>query len=307
MEKKNILAIIFVLVGVLIIIGILLYNGYIIPTKLEAEKYEIRGVDVSEYQGEIDWKTLSSQDIDFAFIKATEGSSYKDPYFTKNYEQLNETNLLVGAYHFFSFDSSGEEQAKNYIETVGTVEEDKIILPIVDFEFYGDKEKNLPNKEDAQKELQELLNKMEKKYKIKPLIYATKKAYDIYIKDNFTDYDIWIRNILTEPSLEENRKWTFWQYTGRARLNGYDGKEKFIDLNVFNGSKEDFENYIESIKQEKKNKIIEEEQEKIKIEESKITSVYDVLVTNINGNVLTVETEERREFRTYYTSRFQSF
>lgn len=307
MKKKNILTIIFVLVGILIITGILIYNGYIIPTKLEAEKYEIRGVDVSEYQGEIDWKTLSSQDIDFAFIKATEGSSYKDPYFTKNYEQLNETNLLVGAYHFFSFDSSGEEQAKNYIETVGTVEEDKIILPIVDFEFYGDKEKNLPNKEDAQKELQELLNKMEKEYKIKPLIYATKKAYDIYIKDNFTDYDIWIRNILTEPSLEENRKWTFWQYTGRARLKGYNGKERFIDLNVFNGSKEDFENYIESIKQEKKNKLIEEEQEKIKIEESKITSVYDVLVTNINGNVLTVETEERREFRTYYTSRFQSF
>ena len=307
MKKKNILAIIFVLVGILIIIGILIYDGYIIPTKLEAEKYEIRGVDVSEYQGEIDWKTLSSQDIDFAFIKATEGSSYKDPYFTKNYEQLNETNLLVGAYHFFSFDSSGEEQAKNYIETVGTVEEDKIILPIVDFEFYGDKEKNLPNKEDAQKELQELLNKMEKEYKIKPLIYATKKAYDIYIKDNFTDYDIWIRNILTEPSLEENRKWTFWQYTGRARLKGYNGKERFIDLNVFNGSKEDFENYIESIKQKKKNRLIEEEQEKIKIEESKITSAYDVLVTNINGNVLTVETEERREFRTYYTSRFQSF
>ena len=300
MEKKNILAIIFVLVGVLIIIGILLYNGYIIPTKLEAEKYEIRGVDVSEYQGEIDWKTLSSQDIDFAFIKATERSSYKDPYFTKNYEQLNETNLLVGAYHFFSFDSSGEEQAKNYIETVGTVEEDKIILPIVDFEFYGDKEKNLPNKEDAQKELQELLNKMEKEYKIKPLIYATKKAYDIYIKDNFTDYDIWIRNILTEPSLEENRKWTFWQYTGRARLKGYNGKENFIDLNVFNGNKEDFGNYIESIKQKKKNKIIEEEQEKIKIEESKIKSIYGVLVTNINGNILTVETEERRKFRTYF-------
>lgn len=300
MKKKNILAIIFVLVGILIIIGILIYDGYIIPTKLEAEKYEIRGVDVSEYQGEIDWKTLSSQDIDFAFIKATEGSSYKDPYFTKNYEQLNETNLLVGAYHFFSFDSSGEEQAKNYIETVGTVEEDKIILPIVDFEFYGDKEKNLPNKEDAQKELQELLNKMEKKYKIKPLIYATKKAYDIYIKDNFTDYDIWIRNILTEPSLEENRKWTFWQYTGRARLNGYDGKEKFIDLNVFNGSKEDFENYIESIKQEKKNKLIEEEQEKIKIEESRIRSIYGVLVTKIDGNILTVETEERRKSRTYF-------
>ena len=299
MKKKNILTIIFVLVGILIITGILIYNGYIIPTKLEAEKYEIRGVDVSEYQGEIDWKTLSSQDIDFAFIKATEGSSYKDPYFTKNYEQLNETNLLVGAYHFFSFDSSGEEQAKNYIETVGTVEEDKIILPIVDFEFYGDKEKNLPNKEDAQKELQELLNKMEEEYKIKPLIYATQKSYDIYLKDNFTDYDIWIRNILTEPSLEENREWTFWQYTGRARLKGYNGKEKFIDLNVFNGSKEDFENYIESIKQEKKNKLIEEEQEKINIEESKITSVYGVLVTNINGNILTVETEERRNSRTY--------
>ncbi|HHK5536175.1 TPA: hypothetical protein ACQUHH_006245 [Bacillus mobilis] len=55
--------------------------------------------------------------------------------------------------------------------------------------------------------------------------------------------DIWIRSVFTTPSLSDNRKCMFWQYTNRGRLNGYNGKEKYIDLNVFYGNEEEFENY----------------------------------------------------------------
>ena len=57
---------------------ILWYNGLIWPNTPSKKKYPVRGVDVSSYQGEIDWETLENQDIDFAFIKATEGSGYED-------------------------------------------------------------------------------------------------------------------------------------------------------------------------------------------------------------------------------------
>lgn len=61
---------------------------------------------------------LSKQDIQFAFIKATEGSSFQDPLFKQNWEQANRKNMRIGAYHFFSYDSKGSTQAANFIKTV---------------------------------------------------------------------------------------------------------------------------------------------------------------------------------------------
>lgn len=196
----------------------MIYNGYIIPTKLEAEKYEVRGVDVSEYQGEVDWDKIKEQGISFAFIKATEGSESQDEFFDVNFEKLKNTDMLLGVYHFFSFESDGNSQAQNYINVVGNVEEDdSIMLPIIDVEFYGYYEKAKPSKEWVREELQEIADKLESTYRVKPIIYTTMEFYDYYIDGNFSDYDIWIRNIITKPDLE-NRVWKFWQYTGKGRL-----------------------------------------------------------------------------------------
>ena len=101
------------------------------------------GGDVSSYQGEIDWETLSSQNISFAFIKATEGSSLLDQYFLSHYEQAHKAGLRVGAYHFFSYDSPGETQADHFIASVERQE--GMLPPVIDLEFYGDKEKNPPS------------------------------------------------------------------------------------------------------------------------------------------------------------------
>jgi lysozyme len=51
----------------------------------------------------------------------------------------------------------------------------------------------------------------------------------MYLWDAFSDYRIWTRNVVTETNLEH---WDIWQYTDRMRLDGYDGKETFIDMNV---------------------------------------------------------------------------
>ena len=267
-KNKKILITILIIILILFVIFFLLVNGYIIPTKIEAEKFEVKGVDVSEYQGEVDWEKIKEQNIDFAFIKATEGSKGKDSFFDKNYEKLKNMDMLLGLYHFFSFESSGEEQADNYIKVVGKIENDgNIMLPIIDIEYYSYYKKAKPDKEWVIEELQKMLEKLEKTYRVKPIIYTTMEFYQEYIEGKFLEYDIWIRNILTKPSLE-NREWKFWQYTGRGRLEGYNGEEKFIDLNVFNGSKQDFENYIKSKKEEKKNNFNREEQEKIEKEEN---------------------------------------
>lgn len=291
-KNKKILITVLIITLILFVIFLLMVNGYIIPTKIEAEKFEVKGVDVSEYQGEVDWDKIKEQNIDFAFIKATEGSKGKDDSFDKNYEKLKNMDILLGLYHFFSFESLGEEQADNYIKVVGNIENDEnLMLPIIDIEYYSYYKKAKPHKEWVTKELQKMLEKLEKTYRVKPIIYTTMEFYKEYIESEFLEYDIWIRNILTKPKLE-NRDWKFWQYTGRGRLEGYNGEEKYIDLNVFNGSKEDFVNYVKSKKEEKKNNFNREEQEKIEKEENTIKSVYSTDVINIEENTYEVKTSD---------------
>lgn len=290
-KYKNIITAILIIVLIAFIMYLMIINGYIIPTKLEAEKYEVKGVDVSEYQGEIDWDKIKSQGIDFAFIKATEGSTSKDNYFDTNFSKLKQMeDMLVGCYHFFSFETKGEEQAQNYINVVGNVENDNsLIIPIVDIEYYSYYKKAKPSKEWVLEELQNLLNKMEEEYRLKPIIYTTMEFYNDYIKGNFEEYDLWIRDIVFNPSLNlENRKWEFWQYTGKGRLDGYKGEEKFIDLNVFNGSKSEFEEYVQNKKDEKKSNFEKEEQEKIEKEENTLRNLGNTFITNVEGKNVTV-------------------
>ncbi len=220
---------------------ILVWNGIVLLNNPSSKRYPVRGVDVSSYQGDIDWEVLSKQNIDFAFMKATEGSLLVDAFFEYNYTQAQKTNLRIGAYHFFSFDSSGKTQADNFIATVPIA--DNMLPPVVDFEFYGDKEQNLPDVRTTQEQLNIMLDSLEAYYNMRPIIYATEKSYDIYLSGHYDDYDIWIRNVICPPALSDNRQWTFWQYTNRAQLGGYRGSEKFIDMNVFHGTIEAFENY----------------------------------------------------------------
>ena len=144
----------------------LIWNGVILLNQPSQEQYPVRGVDVSSYQGEIDWDVLSSEGIQFAFIKATEGSGFTDPYFAVNYAQAQKTDLRIGAYHFFSYDSPGRIQAELFIQTVPKTE--GMLPPVVDLEFYGDKRENLPEVQAARRELDILLEELEAHYEKSP-------------------------------------------------------------------------------------------------------------------------------------------
>ena len=229
----------------LIVIGLLLafylwLQGIYIPNDDRAKQYPVKGVDVSSYQGEIDWLILQ-KDLQFAFMKATEGSGFIDPYFKKNWKAANETTLRVGAYHFFSFDSKGATQADNFIKAVPI--KNSSLPPVIDVEFYGDKEKNPPDPNQVKIELQTMIDELGEHYGKNVILYTTLEAYELYIQNDFEECDIWIRDVISKPSLPDQRDWTFWQYTDREQLEGYSGEEKFIDVNVFSGSESEFEQY----------------------------------------------------------------
>jgi len=133
---------IFSLAAAVLAAGTLILRGDIKINPMLAQNYEVHGVDVSHYQGTIDWATLSQQNLDFAMIKATEGSTHIDDRFVENWQAAEQTHLYLGAYHFFSFDSEGDKQAASYIETVGNL--DGKLAPVVDVEYYGNKRSNPP-------------------------------------------------------------------------------------------------------------------------------------------------------------------
>lgn len=241
-HKKKIIA--FISLLIFLILTFFTITKKIRFNLLFANKYEIRGVDVSHYQGDIDWGKMADENIDFAYIKATEGSSYVDEKFRTNWGNIAQTDLCYGAYHFFSFDSAGETQAQNYISTVGSL--DGKLIPVVDVEYYGGKEsrKNELDRKAITKQLGVLLRALEEEYHTKPIIYTTYSAYHDFIEGAFNEYDLWIRNVYYTPDIGMKGRWLYWQYTDRAKFDAYAGEESYIDMNVFAGSRTEFLNML---------------------------------------------------------------
>ena len=193
---------------------------------------DVIGADISEYQADVDMSALMEQGIDFIYIKATEGSGHVDSRFDDNWENAQECGLPAGAYHFFSFDSPGEMQADNYIQAVGSLEGK--LIPAVDVEYYGDKKENPPKREDVVRELRAFLDALEKEYHVRPLIYCSGDVYEKYILKDFREYPRWVRSIYYPVTFEAGGNWVVWQYCDTAELEGYEGGERCIDLNVLN-------------------------------------------------------------------------
>ena len=233
----TLIIIVIILVAVYLIIFLLAKQKKIFINKwFVDEKNSTIGVDVSSYQANIDMNKLKEQNIKFIYIKATEGSKTQDKKFNENWKNAKNSELLSGAYHFFSYDSEGKTQAENYITTVGTDLKGRL-LPAVDVEYYGDKEQNPPAKEDVIRELKIFLDILEKEYGVKPLIYTRADIYNNYLKGEFDKYKKWISSFYTPLSWNYKDDWYIWQYLNRGELEGYTGGEKYIDLNILNKDK----------------------------------------------------------------------
>lgn len=221
----------------------LVFTGVLWPNRVVAAALPVHGVDVSSYQGRIDWPVLSRQGVDFAIIKATEGSGDEDEQFETNWTNARANGLVVGAYHFLSFDSSAETQVENIFRTV-PVEPGTLPLT-VDVELYGDYLAHPPSRARVQSVLDPLLDAIEKHYGRPAILYATATAYDRYLKGAYRDDPLWYRSVALPPVVPDGRPWAFWQYSDRERLAGYDGDEAYIDMDAFAGSRQTLETLLQ--------------------------------------------------------------
>ena len=195
------------------------------------EGYEIHGIDISHYQGEIDWDQLREAMIEkcpvrFIVIKATEGSNNLDASFNENFYQARENGFIRGAYHFWSTKTSPEDQAKYFLKQVHL--DDGDLPPVLDV-----KKKGNISKGQFKSDVLTWLRIVEKHYKVKPIIYTYYKFKMAYLNDAiFDQYPYWIAHYYVDK-VEYKGKWKFWQHTDCGRLLGIKG---YVDFDIYNGS-----------------------------------------------------------------------
>ena len=193
--------------------------------------FEVHGIDISHYQGEIDWKQLlKSKETDFpvhfVFIKATEGSSLDDDTFERNFKEARNHGFIRGAYHFFTTKTDPLRQADFFIRNVKLESGD--LPPVLDVESVGKK-----SKEELQHSIKQWLDRVESHYGVKPILYTSYKFKTKYLDDaRFDEYPYWIAHYYVD-SVKYKGKWHFWQHTDVGNVPGI---EQEVDLNVFNGS-----------------------------------------------------------------------
>jgi lysozyme len=190
------------------------------------------GLDVSGYQGEIDWELLdkieNKYQIEFVVIRATAGNDKADGQFETNWLAAKKKKIIRGAYHYYRPNENSLEQAELFIKTVKLKKGD--LPPILDIEKLP-KEQSLANLKLG---LRRWLDAIEDHYKVKPIIYTGEKYYDNFLKEEFSDYLFWIANYnFYREKMDDH--WLFWQFTEKASIPGIKGN---VDVNIFNGDKE---------------------------------------------------------------------
>ena len=194
--------------------------------------YEIHGVDISHYQGEIDWDKLRDAMIEgyplrFIMIKATEGSTKLDDKFVDNFYQARENGYIRGAYHFWSNKSSARSQAYHFLDKVHLQEGD--LPPVLDVE-HKPADKSV---EQFQQDILTWLHIVEDRYHVKPILYTYYKFKEQYLSTPvFEDYPYWIAHYYVDK-IEYKGQWKFWQHTDVGKLPGIKG---YVDFNIYNGS-----------------------------------------------------------------------
>jgi lysozyme len=188
----------------------------------------IYGIDVSHHQGKIDWTKVEkwkNKKIQFVYIKATEGATYRDKTYKKNFKEARLNGFLVGSYHYFRTTSSIQDQFENFIKNVDKDQQD--LIPLIDVE-----EKKNWNDKVFHENFQQFLDMVENHFGSKPMIYTVNSFYNHHLSGRYKSYHFLIgRYGRNPPNMRDRSNWTVWQFSERGKVNGI---PKDVDIDVIN-------------------------------------------------------------------------
>jgi len=229
--------------ALVMLLGAYVLKRFILPHSVNVDRYRfpIAGIDISKHNGDIDFDQVRDDNYQFVFIKASEGKTYRDEAFERNYRQARKAGLKVGAYHFFRKNRTAREQADNLLQAIEGKELD---LPLV-----IDLEDDWGNGATVSREmaLERVMDMIEilngKGYQV--MIYTNMDGYNKYYKDMLADHDLWLCSFTSSDNLS-SMSYRFHQFSHEGSVQGVDGD---VDLNVFRGSRSEWDRYLDDVKQ----------------------------------------------------------
>ncbi|MFV0294005.1 MAG: GH25 family lysozyme [Paracoccus sp. (in: a-proteobacteria)] len=193
---------------------------------------QVHGIDISRWQGNIDWGRVRSSGISFAFLKATEGGDHVDPNFQRYWREAGNARIPRGAYHYYYFCRSGAEQANWFIRNVPR--QAGSLPPVLDIEWTHSRScPRRPGSAEILREASQFISILERHYGQRPIVYTT---VDFYRETGIgrLNAEFWLRSVADHPrKVYPRQRWSFWQYTGTGTVPGIRGD---VDLNAFVGN-----------------------------------------------------------------------
>jgi len=249
MNKKIILLIAFVTFTVLALFVITYQNpenNYKVHRQCVIGN-QVKGIDVSYYQGNVDWHKVKESGVLFGFARVSDGLIKIDPKFDKNWNEMKDASIIRGAYQFFRPNQDPTKQAELFVsivEKAGGFQEND--LPsVIDVEVTSniDSEKITENVLIWINYISSYTNK-------KPIIYSGPYFWEHNkLGDEFKTYPLWTAHYtkLNECPLIPDPwvNWDFWQFTGSGNVNGVNS---IVDINIYNGSFDDLLVFVENSK-----------------------------------------------------------
>lgn len=238
-SKLLVSAIIVQFTIIVFLIGFFFFYEKSINNKIEnpsiSNSEYLFGIDISQYQGKIDWSEVrtSHHPIEFVFIRATMGEDGNDRYFKQNWESAKKHNYVRGAYHYYRPNENSTKQFENFKSVVKLEQGD--FIPVLDIE----KESKYGRK-NLREGVLNWLKLAEKEYGVKPIIYTGLMFYQHILRGHVDEYPLWIAAYSGKDRLN-NVEWTFHQFTEKVRVKGI---RATVDGNDFKGELKDLDNFL---------------------------------------------------------------
>ena len=220
------------MVGIVIsisIIGMGIKHNVIEKNRNELGDTYVDGIDVSHWQGDINWNDVYNDGYRFAFAKATEGTSYVDDHFTTNMENGHAAGLYMGAYHFaHPADNNATQEADHFLNVIEPYLKDGYMVPALDLE-----DGSSLGKTALSKWVNEFMNHIKDTTGLTGVIYTNSNYANNYLDSSVTQWPLWIAEYgVSSPNTGVWSTWWFWQYTSSGSVSGISGD---VDLDYYNG------------------------------------------------------------------------
>lgn len=201
--------------------------GILGQSRAEAAEPVYAGIDISRYQGTVDFDRVAADGIDIVYMRAGEGNDYIDPEYERNYQQAREAGLKSGAYLYVTATTvdEGREQAKFFASLLQGKE--FACRPVMDFE-------NLRglNRQTANDIALAFLQTLEEETGVTPAIYTGAYKVEAVWDADLAAYPLWIAEYGAEEPKTTGawKEWSGFQYTDKGQVDGIDGD---VDLDRF--------------------------------------------------------------------------